>query len=117
MEFRILGPLEIVTNGRAVELGGAKERALVALLLLSGNRVVSSEKLVDELWEGSPPDRASTSVRVRVSRLRKALTAAGPEGSGVIRTQAPGYRLTYDPRQYDAAVFEEQATRARVLLE
>jgi DNA-binding SARP family transcriptional activator len=117
VEFRILGPLEIVAEGRPVELGGAKERALVALLLLSPNRVVSTDQLVEELWEGAAPDRASASVRVRVSRLRKALAASGPAGASLIQTQAPGYRLRVEPGQYDAANFEARTAAARSLLD
>ncbi len=50
MDFRILGPLEVREGGRALELGGARQRALLALLLLSANEVVSSDRLLDELW-------------------------------------------------------------------
>ena len=55
MEFRILGPLQVLDEGREVPLGGAKQRALLALLLLDPNRVVSRDRLIDELWGGSPP--------------------------------------------------------------
>ena len=69
-------------------LGGSKQRALLALLLLHANRVVSRDRLIDELWDGSPPDTASTALQVHVSQLRKAL------GRDAIVTQAPGYLVT-----------------------
>jgi len=58
MEFRILGPLEVLEEGRPVALGGAKQRALLAVLLLHANEVVSRDRLIDELWGGEPPDTA-----------------------------------------------------------
>ena len=58
MEFRILGPLEVISDGQALDLGGAKPRALLAVLLLNPNQVVSLDRLIDALWEESPPDTA-----------------------------------------------------------
>ena len=59
MEFRILGPLQVLDEGRELPLGGAKQRALLALLLLDPNRVVSRERLIDELWHADPPETAN----------------------------------------------------------
>lgn len=77
MEFRLQGPLEVRAGNGPVSLGGRKQRALLALLLLNANRVVSWERLIDELWGEDPPETAVTTVQVYVSRLRKVL----PTGS------------------------------------
>jgi DNA-binding SARP family transcriptional activator len=63
MEFRILGPLEVLENGHPVPLGGSKQRALLASLLLHANEVVSRDRLIDELWGASPPATAPTALR------------------------------------------------------
>src|SRR5213079_2586582 len=87
MDFRILGPLEVVAPDGPVPLGGAKQRALLAVLLLRANEVVSTDRLIDAIWGEEPPETAAKALQVHVSQLRKAL---GPD---VIRTQAPGYAL------------------------
>jgi DNA-binding SARP family transcriptional activator/streptogramin lyase len=106
MEFRILGPLQVLDGGREVSLGGAKQRALLALLLLQPNRVVSRDRLIDELWETGPPENARTALQVYVSQLRKAL------GRDRIVTQAPGYLVRVEPGELDLERFE-QLTDAR----
>ena len=73
MEFRILGPLEVLSDGQAVDLGGAKPRALLAVLLLDPNNVVSNDRLIDALWEDNPPETAQKALQVHVSGLRKLL--------------------------------------------
>jgi YVTN family beta-propeller protein len=100
MEYRILGPLEVRENGRAVPLGGPKQRALLALLVLNANRVVSSDSLIDQLWDGSPPPTAATALHGHVSSLRKAI------GAEVIVTRSPGYVLLAAPGQIDLGRFE-----------
>src|SRR5687767_13551033 len=77
MEFRILGPLEVADDGRRVELGGRKQRALLAILLLHANEVVSADKLIDELWGETPPPTAAKTLQAHVSRLRRAINANG----------------------------------------
>jgi len=112
MEFRILGPLEVVDdNGAGVAVGGSRERAVLALLLLSANRVVSSERLAEDLWGSQPPDGAAHALRVHVSRLRKALREAG--GDGIVITQAPGYVARVDTADVDALRFESLVAQAR----
>ena len=81
MDFRILGPLEVHRQGQSVPLGGTKQRALLAVLLMHANEVVASERLVDALWGGDPPDLAADTIRVYVSHLRKILTAGRPSGA------------------------------------
>jgi DNA-binding SARP family transcriptional activator len=111
VEFRILGPVEVFHEGRVVPLGGSRERAVLALLLASANRVVSAERLTEDLWAGDPPDRAIHSLQVFVSRLRKALRDAG--GEGIILTQPPGYLAEVPPQRLDAARFEALVAESR----
>jgi DNA-binding SARP family transcriptional activator len=87
LEFRVLGPLEVVDRGRTLALGGASQRALLALLLLHANETVSSDRLMDELWAGEPPHSGAAALQVRISQLRKAL------GNAAVRleTRPPGY--------------------------
>jgi DNA-binding SARP family transcriptional activator/class 3 adenylate cyclase len=99
MEFRILGPLEVVENGLALELGGQKQRALLAALLLDANRVVSADRLIDALWEDEPPETAQKALQVYVSQLRKLL------GKERLETRAPGYLLRVEPDQLDLGRF------------
>jgi len=103
MEFRILGPLEVLDESRRVALGGSKQRALLALLLLHRGETLGSERLIDALWGERPPATAAKSLQVRVSRLRKALA---PAGSELIVTREHGYELAIDPEQVDAERFE-----------
>jgi DNA-binding SARP family transcriptional activator len=99
MQFRLLGPLEVVDGDRPLALGGRKQRALLAMLLLHANDVVPAEQLVDEIWGGSPPATVAKSVQVYVSRLRKEL------GDGRLLTRDPGYRLTVASGELDLARF------------
>src|SRR5215203_750922 len=118
MEFRILGPLEVAEHGSGLEIGRGKERSVLAILILHANRVVSSERLIDELWGDVPPATAAKSVQVYVSRLRKALASNGSRGSlnGVLLTHGGGYALRVEPGQLDAACFQQGLTEADRLL-
>jgi DNA-binding SARP family transcriptional activator/DNA-binding beta-propeller fold protein YncE len=107
MEFRILGPLQVLDEGRELPLGGAKQRALLALLLLDPNRVVSRDRLIDELWHTEPPETAPTALQVYVSQLRKAL------GRDLILTQAPGYLIRVSDGELDLHRFERLVATAR----
>ena len=111
MGFRILGSLEVVDGGRQVPLGGTKQRAVLAILLLHRSDVVSVDRLVDELWGERPPDTATKTVQVYVSRLRKEL------GQGVVLTRGGGYLLDIEPEQLDAARFERLASEGHDALE
>jgi DNA-binding SARP family transcriptional activator len=107
LEFRILGPLEVSEDGKPLQLSGQKQRALLALLLLEANRVVSNDRLLDALWGDQPPRTAPTSLQNFVSQLRKLL---GPE---TLVTKPPGYQLRVEPEQVDLDRFERLVTEAR----
>ena len=83
MDFRILGPLEVAHDGRAVPVTGTRQRELLALLLLDAGRVVSSDRLMEELWGANQPAAGSTALRVRVSQLWKVVKSGAPVVVGV----------------------------------
>jgi DNA-binding SARP family transcriptional activator/ABC-type branched-subunit amino acid transport system substrate-binding protein/streptogramin lyase len=114
MEFRILGPLEVAEHGSRLNVGRGKERSVLAILLLHANEVISSDRLIEELWGDEPPATAVKSVQVYVSRLRKTLASAGSGGSpdGVLLTRGRGYTLRVEPGQLDAESFEQGLTQA-----
>jgi predicted ATPase/DNA-binding SARP family transcriptional activator len=112
MDFRILGRLEVLDEGRPIALGGAQPRALLALLLLHANQTLSTDRLIDELWDEHPPVTATKALQVHVSRLRKALVAGNCPG-GVLVTREHGYELRVDPESLDAARFERLLQEGR----
>ena len=114
-ELRVLGPLELIDGKRRVPLGAGKERALLAWLFLEQGQVVSSDRLIDLLWDASPPASAGVSLRVLISRLRKALGAVGADGA--LLTEPPGYRLDLEGLQVDSVRFEALVGRGRADLE
>ncbi|SDG97907.1 DNA-binding transcriptional activator of the SARP family [Lentzea fradiae] len=101
LEFGVLGPLQVLADGRLVQLGRRGMRALLALLVVEANRPVSIDQIVDALWTDAPPATARTIVHGYVSRLRKVLDEADPARSAVIRTTPTGYQLTVDPWRLD----------------
>jgi DNA-binding SARP family transcriptional activator len=109
LEFRVLGPLEIRGSTGVISLGGQKQRALLALLLLHAGRVVATDRLVDDLWGERPPATAQSSLQNLVSQLRKLL------GRDVVVTRAPGYLLQTDAAQLDLRRFEQMLGKAREL--
>jgi DNA-binding SARP family transcriptional activator len=106
MEFRILGPLEVVDDGRPVPLDRRLSRALLAYLLLHANEPVSGERLVDQLWGETPPKTAVASLQNYVSRLRKSI------GADKLRLEPAGYVLHVDPERFDLARFDRLTTEA-----
>lgn len=113
MEFRVLGPLEVVDAGRSLPLGGTKQRSVLAMLLLEAGRVVSVDRLVEGVWGDGAHDRAVATLQVYVSNLRKLVE---PDRGGVpqvLVSQRPGYRLQVDRDQLDLARFEALAAEAR----
>jgi DNA-binding SARP family transcriptional activator/DNA-binding beta-propeller fold protein YncE len=107
MDFRILGPLEVAHEANLVPLGKGKQRALLALLLLHANEVVSIDRLIDELWGERPPPTAQTGLHGYVSQLRKLL------GADRIETRGPGYLLRVEEGELDRDRFETLARAGR----
>ena len=101
LDFRLLGPLEVVGENGPLTLAGTRQRATLAILLLSANRVVPIDRIADDLYAGTPPVTAVTQVHRQISELRKLL---GSESS--IETRSPGYVITVDPQQIDLKRFE-----------
>ena len=97
MDFRILGPLEVYDGDRAVVLGGARQRAVLAILLLNRGEIVSADRLIEDLYDGEPPATAAKSLQAHISRLRRALAPAAP-----LHTRGSGYVLEASPDQVDA---------------
>jgi DNA-binding SARP family transcriptional activator len=119
VEFRILGPLEILDDqGQRLALGGPKQRALLAVLLLHAGQVVAVERLVDELWGEDPPDTAAHILQVYVANLRKVLepTRTKRAAGGVLQTRPPGYLVQVGPEELDLARFERLADQGRAAL-
>ena len=100
MDFQLLGPLEVAEQGRTLELGGTKQRSLLAVLLIHANEIVAADRLIAELWGETPPATATKSVQTYVMRLRREL---GPER---LTTRAPGYVLRVGPDELDLTRFE-----------
>ena len=113
--FALLGPLEARLDGDPVALGGVKQRSVLALLLLRPNEVVSTARLIDELWGGTPPETATTALHGYVSQLRKALEPERRTGeeSAVLVTRAPGYVLRVEPGDIDLERFDALVATAR----
>jgi predicted ATPase/DNA-binding SARP family transcriptional activator len=108
VEFRILGSVEAEDNGLTLDLGGLRERTLLARLLLSANQVVSADRLAEDLWSGNPPPHSTATLRVYISRLRRVLG----RNADILLTQAPGYRLNVIDDQLDALHFERLVAAA-----
>jgi YVTN family beta-propeller protein len=112
--FRILGPLEAEADGQPFRLGGEKQRALLAMLLLNANEVVSRERLIEGLWGDRPPETAQTALQVHVSQLRKVLEPARGRGEPeVLLTRAPGYLIRLEPEALDLLRFERLLREGR----
>ena len=113
MDFRILGPLEVLDKGRVLDVGGGKQRSVLALLLVHANEVVSSDRLIDELWPNEPPPTAAKIVQVHVSRLRKTLDGAGER---ILLTRGHGYELRVATDQLDVGRFQTLLDEGRAAI-
>ncbi|MBD0348429.1 MAG: AAA family ATPase [Thermoleophilia bacterium] len=109
MEFRILGRLEVLDGGRSLHIGAAKQRALLAVLVLNANRVVSTDQLIEALWGERAPGTAHKALQVYVSQLRKTL------GRDRILTCAVGYELRVEPGELDLERFERLASEGKLV--
>src|SRR5918995_3607413 len=111
MEFRILGPIEVLDEERRLALGGPKQRAVLAHLILQANRIVPADLLIDNLWGERPPETARNTLQTYVYRLRRLL------GDGRIEGRSGGYVLSAAPEEIDAARFEALVRGAKAVAE
>ncbi len=114
LQFRMFGPLEAWRGGTPLRLGGERQRALLAMLLLHANELVRTEQLVDQLLGEAVSDSALNTARVAVSRLRR-LLENGAAGQ-VLVTRPGGYLLKAGPEQLDVTLFERLLSEGRALL-
>jgi predicted ATPase len=119
MEFRILGPLQVYEGGAALSLGGERQRTLLAILLVNANRVLSSDRLCDELWHGEPPETAPTALQGHVLELRRLLEPDHVQGTPyrMLCTERPGYVLRVGSDDLDAERFRRLVDDGREALD
>ena len=115
MDYRVLGPLEVVADGEALALGPPQQRLVLGLLLLHAGEVVSTDRLLDGIWGATPPPTALQALRLYISRLRRILQPAGATEPGVLLTRRPGYVLAVEADHIDAGRFERALEAARHL--
>ena len=118
MEFRVLGPLEVIGDGRRLTIASGRQRALLALLIINANRVVSTDRIIDALWGDGGPESGAKAVAFHVSKLRDALSPGRwrGQGPGVIATDPAGYVLRVEANSIDGARFEALLADGRRLL-
>ena len=112
MKFKVLGPMEVRRGDQALGLGGAKQRALLAILLIEANHVVGIERLARLLWRDEPPPTSDHIIEVYVSQLRRALEPAGAPYHVLVRKPS-GYMLQVAPDAVDAAEFQALVEAAK----
>ncbi len=112
LRVRTLGAVELHQNGEQVDLGSPRQRALLARLLIGRGAVVSTDRLVHDLWAGDPPDSARHTLHVYISRLRKLLGSDADR----LQSRAGGYCFLLEPHELDAALFESLADEGRAAL-
>ncbi|HEX7746246.1 MAG TPA: AfsR/SARP family transcriptional regulator, partial [Micromonosporaceae bacterium] len=116
MEFRLLGPFDVVAAGSSVDLGPPKQRVLLAGLAVDAGRRVSPVTLIDRIWDGTPPREATNVLHTYMSRIRRVLrTSAGADAPATVERNAAGYRLVVDAENVDLRRFSALADRARAL--
>ncbi|OBI86402.1 BTAD domain-containing putative transcriptional regulator [Mycobacterium asiaticum] len=109
--FGVLGPLQLLVDGTPVPVGAAKQRAVLAMLLINRNRPVSVDALTDAVWDGSPVPAARTSIQSHISNLRRLLrTTGGVDPARVLASAPPGYQLTVSDSDYDLGRFAAAKT-------
>lgn len=117
MEYRILGPLEVL-NGNPVDLGGHKQRSVLAILLIEAGRTVSTDAVIDRLWGDDVPATAQGTLQAYISNLRKALEPhrSTREGPSILVSRPGGYALQIAEGELDAERFEQLAREGAALL-
>lgn len=118
LHFRILGPLEAERDGELLALGGMRQRAVLACLLISAGRVVPADRLIDDVWDGKPPAAAQATLQGYISNLRKALDPGRPKGAApaLLPNRAGGYVLEAEADAVDARRFERLSHEGRRML-
>jgi DNA-binding SARP family transcriptional activator/pimeloyl-ACP methyl ester carboxylesterase/class 3 adenylate cyclase len=111
VKFQVLGPLQVTCGGRPLAVGGARTRAVLAMLLVNANRVVSADRLAGELWPGLDQERAVANLRVRLAELRRALRPVGEADR--LTTRPPGYQLRATADELDVLQFEQLVLAGR----
>jgi DNA-binding SARP family transcriptional activator/tetratricopeptide (TPR) repeat protein len=114
MDFRVLGPFEVHDDGTAIPIGAFRQRAVLALLTIYAGQTLSTDRIIDEIWSGSPPPSALKTLHAYVSRLRSVLHASGSldRGAELLLSRSPGYVLVVDDTQIDAFRFERMVSEA-----
>ncbi len=115
LEFRILGPLEVLRDGVPLALRAHRQQALLAVLVLEANRVVPMSRLIDAIWDDMPPETAKSQVQICVSTVRKLIGADGQHAA--LRTRPPGYQLEIPDEAVDVARFEALSEEGRAAAE
>jgi SARP family transcriptional regulator, regulator of embCAB operon len=105
LRFGMLGPLQASANGADLPLGAAKQRAVLAILLINRNRIVPIDSLIDAVWQEQPPPEARGSLHAHISRLRRLVSGAGADPAAVVVSARPGYRLNVPDEACDLGRF------------
>jgi len=105
LRFGVLGPLQMSANGTDLPLGAAKQRAVLAMLLINRNRIVPADTLIDAVWQQRPPPEARGSLHAHISRLRRLVSEAGLDPAAVVVGIQPGYRLNVPDEACDLGRF------------
>src|SRR5688572_23351248 len=111
VQFRVLGPLEVIASGASLPLGGPRHRRLLTILLVHANDVVSAGRMIEAMWGEDPPKSAAAMLHVRVSELRKALRSCG--GDAALVTTKHGYALQVNKDDIDASRFTSLTSSGR----
>ena len=117
VKYAILGPVELCDGERRVSVGGPRQVALLALLLVNANRALSSDRLIDALWGSLGAAGSVKRLQVAIARLRRSLDVEGVRGESALRTVAGGYLLVVRPGELDAEVFQTRAEEGRRALQ
>jgi DNA-binding SARP family transcriptional activator len=111
VEFKILGPLEVAHGGERIDIGGPRQQAVLAMLLLAENHVIPIDRLIEAVWDERPPDTARGQIQICISALRRQLRAA--EGRERIVSRRPGYMVQVEDGVLDLHVFDAHIAAAR----